>query len=764
MPTTNAPTAGLKNSNGSWCNTCKSGLGGSERRTDLGTEGDYLATLPLLDLDQYRNNPEACLILFKQQGFAHRSLRGDELPMILRMILAGKNEDLAMLQSVSTGSATDTRGPRASITIRGDHVIENELKVPGYDRAPTPQGKALLNALRQSIQSMGEAQRCTEVGAYGFTWDWSSMTEAQRRLLSGYIGFHCDQRSTDVGADGQPLHHTNRFVVFYGPRFRLKLRMILVRYERVQKDGKQTLSLRTRVICNFSIDMPKSGVYCLPPGCAGRHLIGAMRSPHAEDGNDLWGVCFEHATEPIAGGGGGDGPLNRTIWNFDFSSATPEGSARVRAAIMGGSLQFPDLPYDLPVDLDLTNSEAVGIFVENEISGRPSYDAERVLCRSCGGKASCFDRRGYDFGGEDVDDGGEDADDDGNNVDRDNVDGVAAPLVNGNGTVLELGAKITSIWSRQKKRKNRGSSLVPVTKEEGGAEYTGTITCLTPYAGLSDLIEVTYDEGGNKRSVVDHEVEHLYPSLVERTAQVSASSSSQVDAILPHLLCSFCAEANDTLISGENLVAPVCPSCFCNSPLGKLVYCGECVDYGKCIGFNNPAKSGERSYFCGREEGRTEGVVLDPFNINDYKGIARCMDCAKEYGRLQARDWRSTNKSKANDTSRGSVDYHRRLLGALDNPATKSGSKIWWGKVAEILEDDDKEKVKSAYKNTWAIKGRRKACGDRECDRCTAGTQCVIDLKTFEAFMEKFPDMKFGSDATAAANRKRTKSNYSKGS
>ena len=106
------------------------------------------------------------------------------------------------------------------------------------------------------------------------------------------------------------------------------------------------------------------------------------------------------------------------------------------------------------------------------------------------------------------------------------------------------------------------------------------------------------------------------------------------------------------------------------------------------------------------------------------------------------------------DSSRGSLEYHQRFWLAWEDPACKWGNngRRNWTKLAEILGDDDKEKTRSVYSNTWQRKDTRKECG--ECPRCNEGEQCVFDLESFNRFMktEKGRNAKFGRDAMAAAN------------
>lgn len=312
------------------------------------------------------------------------------------------------------------------------------------------------------------------------------------------------------------------------------------------------------------------------------------------------------------------------------------------------------------------------------------------------------------------------------------LDGSPAPT-NKNGVPIAPGIRATTYW--------RGDAVTVAGK---GAGYDGRITMVTKDDEGKDVCEVSYHaQNGEDRFAWEHKFDELHPTNDGKTEDIIYDPDMPM-TLLPLLFtCSDCVDANHQIDDSCDLVSNLCRRCMCTAKLGNLSFCAECGDCAKCIGFNHP-ESGNRVFFCTGKEGRTDGVELDSSNIssNDY---AVCTKCEAERIRLSQAKARRAKGSRANNMGRDVVFWWKcwSLLDENEELRSSRGS-IRWKKLAPLLDDEVKT-LMSAYRTNWVDTRRRKECG--ECARCKRSDPCVVDLKSFEAFMRKRPNEKFGADA-----------------
>ena len=471
-------------------------------------------------------------------------------------------------------------------------------------------------------------------------------------------------------------------------------------------------------------------------------------------GGKLRSVVLYHSTRPVEA----QRPINRSIQNIDTKFDTERKEAAFVASLMRGEIDLlPDLGWYAISKNRYSSASALRNHQDRMITMMTPYSTDDgCSCRCCGGRVDHLDLRGEgvvealerirrivhvsdedddddDDDGDNGDDGDDEVEEGGKTGDDDAIrllDGTLAPI-NKHGVPIALGVRVSTYWS--------------------GAPVSGIITLAT-----KDVCEVAYHpQNGLCRFVYEHEFNELHPSEETKAKHIIYDPSLPMSFLVQLFTCEDCVSSLE--LGLDDLLSKPCRRCMCATRLGELAYCAPCGEY-TCSGFIDP-DSRERTFVCTGKGERSDGVALDSSNTHPSSKRSICDNCERECSNRQGTKRRRDGGARTNDSSRGSVEYHRKLWRAVDRLRNKSGTNIPWAKVAETLGDDDKEKTRYACKNTWVARSGRKKCG--ECPRCTAGTQCVIDLKTFERFLKTKVgrNAKFGRDAISAATGKHKKSN-----
>lgn len=720
---------------------CDGGTAGLICATASGSIDEILAEEPtVLSFDVYKSNPEALEALVRDRLY-FRDLNSRERKSLGVIAHAKGNGHLQLYQCENNGNDSDPKLFRSTVSFAGPVV---KMSPPGFVPGLSGKGARVYDEMQRHLVEVANSQSAAaSCRAYDLTWKGLRVGNGGANAI---IGAHTDQSSQDVDSEGRVDKRNARAVYHNGGDFYLRIAMTVVWMEEVEEeDGSSTLAERTRRIASCEIKIPSPGVYVLDHRLSGRQRVGTMMF-----GGKLRSVVLYHSTRPVED----QQPINRSITNIDTIFDTENKEENFIGSFMRGEVDLlPDFDwYKISRSL-YSSAAALRNHQDRMITMVVPYSTDDgCSCRCCGGRVDYLDVRGEGVsealerirrivhGGdeEDVDDNNDDDNEsDGETGDEAEIvrllDGTPAPT-NKNGVSIALGVRVIAYWKRN-----------TVTVPGRGADYSGTITLVTENEEGKGVCEVTHQHGG-ERFVFQYEFDELYLSE-DAEAKNVIYDPSKPTSLLPLLFT--CKECVSPLkLRDGDLVSKPCRRCMVTPKLEGLAFCGPCGKY-TCSGMVDP-DSRERKFFCTGKEGQATGIELDSSNIYPGSKWAICGNCERARHTRACAKKRRNDGARTNDFSMGSEESHREFWTVMEDEATRTaGGFIRWRKVAEILGREDKMKVKSAYKRTWSGKERKK-CG--KCKRCKKGTQCVVDLESFEDFIDACPGVKFGRDAQGSSS------------
>ena len=712
------------------CGACDNGTVGLIRATASGAIDQILSEEPtVLNYATYYEKPEALEALVRGR-LRFRVLNQRERRSLGVVANAMGNGELQLYSSANNGNDSDPKSFRSSVSIAGPIV---KMAPPGFVPGLTGTGARVYDEMKRQLEIVADSESAAAASrAYILCWRGLRIGKGGAQAI---MGDHTDQSIDDVDEQGRAKHRTVRAVFHNGGDFKLRIVMKVVWTEEGEdEEGNSKLVERMQKITSCEVKIPSPGVYVLDHRLSGRQRVGKMMI-----GGKLRSVVLYHSTRPVEA----QRPINRSIQNIDTKFDTERKEAAFVASLMRGEIDLlPDLGWYAISKNRYSSASALRNHQDRMITMMTPYSTDSgCSCRCCGGRVDYLDLRGEGasealerirrivHGGDEEDDDDDDDDDesdgesDGETGDDDAIrllDGTPAPI-NKNGVPIALGVRVSTYWS--------------------GAPVSGIITLAT-----KDVCEVAHHpQNGLCRFVYEHGIDELYLPEDAEAKNIVFNPSQPMSALPLLFSCADCVAPLE--LGDDDLLSSPCRSCMSTSRLGRLAFCAPCGRY-TCLGFIDPV-SREREFVCTGKEGRSDGVALDFSNVRPSTKHSCCKNCDNERIKRSETEKRRNDGSKANDSSRGTVEYHRKLLTAMEDETTRTaGGNIRWITVAEIIGDDDRKKVKKAYQNTWQGK-RAKKCG--ECERCDEGEQCVVDLETFEKFLktEKGRNEKFGYDAQA---------------